>query len=129
MAYNLNQMRVSCKMWPTTACTLIQSVCLRLIMPACTTVYECTYKYSSGKESMRILMSMVGNCKGDSLVPRKKEKAPAPDIILKKVHCSGKTGCKTRCCTCRKLGLVCTVICKMCNQSCANWKMPGHFDD
>lgn len=52
-------------------------------------------------------------------------KDPIPPNLLEIISCScDKSGC-TSYCTCRKLGLKCTVLCKKCNGiSCANTAEP-----
>jgi len=48
-------------------------------------------------------------------------KKPAPDNLLKIVHCNCTTACTTRRCTCRRYGLPCTSACGQCQLvSCEN---------
>ena len=47
-------------------------------------------------------------------------KKPAPDRLLNLLRCTCKTGCKTLACTCRKLGVDCSIMCKHCDTSCTN---------
>lgn len=42
------------------------------------------------------------------------DKSPAPDCLLKVVHCNCQTACTTRRCTCRGYGLPCTAACGPC---------------
>ncbi len=55
----------------------------------------------------------------DCLVPKMTDSMIGPDNILKVVRCSCKAGCKTMSCTCRKLGLKCSIVCKHCDGSFA----------
>ncbi|GBL88779.1 hypothetical protein AVEN_158909-1 [Araneus ventricosus] len=58
------------------------------------------------------------------LFPKKAEKDPAPESLLKCISCTCIKGC-TNACGCRKAGLHCSLLCKHCNgQSCEN-TMPG----
>lgn len=51
------------------------------------------------------------------------DKKPAPDILLKMVHCNCSTGCNTLRCGCKKYGLECTRACGPCQDgSCGNTK-------
>ena len=48
-------------------------------------------------------------------------KNPAPDNLLKIVHCNCTTACTTQRCTCRRYGLPCTSACGECQlESCEN---------
>ena len=50
-------------------------------------------------------------------------KKPAPDNLLKIVHCNCTTACTTQRCTCRRYGLPCTPACGECQlESCINLK-------
>ena len=54
------------------------------------------------------------------LMPILTENPAAPETLLKIVSCGCKAGCQKNC-SCRKLGLHCTVICSGCNgQTCSN---------
>jgi len=60
------------------------------------------------------------NCDGNNLVPIMCDKNPAPDRLLKVVHCSCAT-CANERCTCRRYGLPCTSVCGPCQEeSCEN---------
>ena len=57
----------------------------------------------------------------NQFMPVMTEKNPAPDTLLKVVHCNCTTVCKTHRCTCRKYGLSCTSACGQCQlESCEN---------
>ena len=45
------------------------------------------------------------------LVPLMMDLNPAPDKLLKMIHCKCSTGCFTRKCSCRRNGLECTTTC------------------
>ena len=46
---------------------------------------------------------------------------PAPDTLMKVMRCNCKTNCDTRKCTCRKLGLECSIVCGECKGiNCTN---------
>ena len=62
------------------------------------------------------------------LEPRKSDRAPAPQKVLKVIRCGCKTGCKTAVCGCRKLGLECSVVCKICRGDCMNTQKPDITD-
>ena len=48
------------------------------------------------------------------------DKPAAPERLLKLVSCGCKSGCQ-KMCSCRKLGIYCTVMCNGCNgQTCVN---------
>ena len=51
---------------------------------------------------------------GDELVPIMMDKSPAPQHLLKVIHCSCKSGCRTLRCNCRKYGFPCTAACGLC---------------
>ena len=48
---------------------------------------------------------------GGKLVPLMMDKNPAPESLLKMIHCSCSTGCSTKRCSCKKSGLECTTAC------------------
>ncbi|KAG1670130.1 Sodium-dependent multivitamin transporter [Nymphon striatum] len=59
-------------------------------------------------------------------------KNPAPDNLLKIVHCNCTIACTTQRCTCRRYGLPCTSACGQCQlESCENPKnfLPMDQDD
>ena len=58
------------------------------------------------------------------LEPVKTDQDPAPKNILTMIRCGCKSGCKTSQCTCRKLGLECSLVCKNCRGSCTNSQQP-----
>ena len=43
---------------------------------------------------------------------------PAPDTLLKVIHCNCSTGCVSLMCSCRKSGLDCTTGCGPCQDGC-----------
>lgn len=56
-------------------------------------------------------------------VPIKTNVSPAPDKLLKVIHCKCKTNCDRKNCSCRKHGLECTFACVECKGvSCSNSK-------
>lgn len=58
--------------------------------------------------------------KDGMLVPTYTTKPLLPDTYVKKFNCGCKTGCKKRC-TCKKLGLSCSALCKFCKgTNCEN---------
>ena len=57
----------------------------------------------------------------DMYTPIMMDTNPAPDILLKMVHCNCSTGCNTLRCSCKKYGLECTAACGPCQDShCEN---------
>ena len=57
----------------------------------------------------------------DRLEPMKTDLPAAPDTLLKVIRCNCKTYCDTRKCTCKKLGLECSVMCGECKgMNCLN---------
>lgn len=58
---------------------------------------------------------------GDKLTPVMMDNNPAPDILLKMVHCNCSAGCNTLRCSCKKYGLECTKACGPCQDgNCEN---------
>ena len=51
---------------------------------------------------------------GNSLIPVMMDTNPAPEAILKMIHCNCSTGCSTHKCSCRKQGLNCSHVCGRC---------------
>ena len=49
------------------------------------------------------------NAQGGKLVPPIMYMNPAPDKLLKMIHCNYTAGCVTKKCTCRRNGLECTI--------------------
>jgi hypothetical protein len=63
-------------------------------------------------------------------VPVKMSLPPAPDALLSIIRCSCKTGCDTRRCSCRKIGLDCTIACGECRGiSCSNSRVDDDVSD
>lgn len=57
----------------------------------------------------------------DSLVPIMMDINPAPDFLLKMIHCNCSGVCNTLRCSCKKYGLECTGICGPCQDgNCQN---------
>ena len=57
----------------------------------------------------------------DKLEPLQTNLPPAPNTLMKVIRCNCKTDCDTRRCTCRKLGLECSVVCGECKGiNCTN---------
>jgi len=57
----------------------------------------------------------------DILLPVMTDQKPAPDRLLKVIHCNCTTGCCNTRCSCRKFGFPCTSACGPCQtESCYN---------
>ena len=55
------------------------------------------------------------------LLPVMMNQKPAPDSLLKVIHCNCTTGCSSTRCSCRRYGLPCTTACGSCQtDSCYN---------
>ena len=54
---------------------------------------------------------------GDKLVPLVMKDSPAPNSLLKMVHCNCSAGCSTMRCGCRKHALECTRACGNCQDA------------
>lgn len=52
--------------------------------------------------------------------PKMTSQAPAPRDLMEAIYCGCKTGCTKGTCKCRKLGLLCTVVCLECKGYCYN---------
>ena len=64
------------------------------------------------------------------LSPVMSDLKPAPQSLLKVIRCSCKSDCKTKMCTCRKLGLTCSNVCGGCNGiNCTNVSQMDLLDD
>ena len=64
------------------------------------------------------------------LSPVMSDLKPAPQSLLKVIRCSCKSYCKTKRCTCRKLGLTCSNVCGGCNGiNCTNASQMDLLDD
>ena len=48
-------------------------------------------------------------CENSRLIPSMTDVPPAPDSLLKMIHCNCTTGCETARCTCKRYGLPCLV--------------------
>lgn len=58
---------------------------------------------------------------GGQLIPVMMNTSPAPDILLKMVHCNYSTGCSSFKCSCKKHGLDCSISCGLCQEgNCDN---------
>ncbi|CAG5100866.1 Protein of unknown function [Cotesia congregata] len=69
------------------------------------------------------------------VVPIATTLTPVPEELLNLIVCSCKKGCKSKTCSCRKSGLMCSDLCKECNDSCVNkpqilqdWQLTGYDD-
>ena len=63
------------------------------------------------------------------LIPVKMTLPPAPDYLLKVIHCGCKLGCDSKRCNCRKHGLECSAGCGNCRGvSCSNAPTPSVED-
>lgn len=68
--------------------------------------------------------------KDGMLIPVKTHKEPAPQSLLKVIHCNCKTDCCTRKCTCKRHGLECSDVCGECRGvSCTNTSYPDQDSD
>ena len=56
----------------------------------------------------------------NNLIPIMTEKSPAPDTLLRMVHCCSTIECDTLWCSCRKYGMGCTNVCVCCQGNCSN---------
>ena len=55
---------------------------------------------------------------------------PAPDILLKMIHCNCSAGCNTLRCSCKKYGLECTGACGPCqDRNCDNMSNAPILDE
>ena len=63
------------------------------------------------------------------LCPVTTESLPAPESLLKIIHCNCSTGCSNMRCGCRKNGLKCTNLCGNCwTTECSNTSIPINDD-
>ena len=70
------------------------------------------------------------NCQGNSLIPVMVDTKPAPEALLKMIHCNCSTGCSTLRCSCRKQGLNCSQACGRCQDDiCDNMNEEVASDD
>ena len=68
-----------------------------------------------------------GWVRNEYLIPIVKDKAAAPDKVLKLISCGCKHGCSDKSCSCVKAGLKCTILCSGCNgRDCSNCE---HFSE
>jgi hypothetical protein len=66
----------------------------------------------------------------DKLTPVMMDNNPAPDILLKMIHCNCSAGCNTLRCSCKKYGLECTGACGPCQAgNCENMKHAPMLDE
>lgn len=66
----------------------------------------------------------------NSLVPVMMDTAPAPEALLKMIHCNCTGGCSTLRCSCRKHGLNCSRVCGPCQEGhCDNMDEEAVSDD
>ena len=65
-------------------------------------------------EISRNPMPMDGHSTSRWLSSHWMDQLPAPEALLKLVSCGYTTGCSTRRCTCKTLGMSCTDVCQCC---------------
>ena len=67
---------------------------------------------------------------GNELIPIMMDNEPAPDALLKMIHCNCGA-CKTGRCSCKKYGLECTAACGPCqeNGKCENMRNEPLLDE
>lgn len=66
----------------------------------------------------------------DKLTPVMMDNKPAPDILLKMIHCNCSAGCNTLRCSCKKYGLECTGACGPCQDgNCENMNHGPTLDE
>ena len=66
----------------------------------------------------------------NSLVPVMMDTSPAPETLLKIIHCNCSGGCSTFRCTCKKHGLICSRVCGPCQEGhCDNMSEEAVSDD
>lgn len=67
---------------------------------------------------------------GNKLTPVMMDNNPAPDILLKMIHCNCSAGCNTLRCSCKKYGLECTGACGPCQDgNCENMNHAPILDE
>ena len=67
---------------------------------------------------------------GNTLVPVMMDTAPAPEALLKMIHCNCSSGCRTLHCNCKKHGLNCSQAHGSCQDSqCDNMREEPVSDD
>ena len=67
---------------------------------------------------------------GNTLVPVMMDTAPAPEALLKVIHCNCSSGCRTLHCNCKKHGLNCSQAHGSCQDSqCDNTREEPVSDD
>jgi 5'-3' exonuclease len=68
--------------------------------------------------------------KTGKLLPIQMSKQPAPDFLLKIIHCNCKTDCDNKKCSCRKNGISCSGGCGECRGiNCSNSRNTPESDD
>ena len=74
---------------------------------------RCYYQIMTwlGKETDLDAEDWGWKCENNQYHPVMSDKSPAPDSLLKIVHCNCTTACTSRRCTCRGYGLSCTSAC------------------
>ena len=73
---------------------------------------------------------MGWNCQDNSLIPVMLDSNPAPEALLKMIHCNCSTGCNSIRYSCRKQGFNCSQACGRCkDDNCGNMKDGIETDD
>ena len=68
--------------------------------------------------------------KTGKLLPIEMSKPPAPDFLLKIIHCNCKTNCNNKKCSCRKNGIASSGGCGECTGiNCSNSRNTPESDD
>lgn len=84
---------------------------------------RCYYQIMTwlGKETGLDAKDWGWKCENNQFQPVMSDKSPAPDSLLKVVHCSCTKACTSGRCTCRGYGLPCTSACGQCQtETCEN---------
>ncbi|CAC5405805.1 unnamed protein product [Mytilus coruscus] len=84
---------------------------------------QCQYWRGKTAEEMDPLQLGL-TMKNEKLFPIEITKQPAPEFLLKIIHCNCKTDCDNRRCSCRKNGISCSSGCGECRGiNCSNSKL------
>ena len=83
-----------------------------------------------GKHKDLVVTKWGWKSQSNRLSPVMMDTKPAPESLLKIIHCNCSTGCKTLRCSCRKHGLDCTIFCGLCQDDiCDNMAQVSVSDD